>query len=219
MIRDHIEGFEITDDTLQRRSNEAGALNYLFTGMGFLYDLVRQAELEARQQFIDVTASAETRLPSVAPVHPGVRICAFHWYATSACNFVKTIAWIHQRQDSSAPSPADYLEKVVPEVKSWRDKVSAHFAFHTPHRNDTPADGLASVIPPTAQINGRFVAGAYCVTVTRAGQRSNSQLRPWSLTEVHERLCTRYGISAQPSKPAEPGAAPDTTRHPGSSGL
>lgn len=210
MIRDQIEDFEVTDEILRKHSNETGAINYLFAGLEFLYEMVKRAEREAPEPFAEIEELAASRVQCVTEVPPGVRICAFHWYATTACNLVKMIGWLHQRQDSSAASPADYLGKVLPEVEPWRNKVSAHFALHTPQRGrDTPADEFASLIPPTAQVNGRFVAGAYHVVVTRSSKASRSQLRPWSLTQVHEQLRARYGFTAHPEGPGGAGTASD----------
>jgi len=197
MIRDQVEGFEITDVTLGKNSNEAGTLTYLFEGLEFLYQMMKTSESEAIQQFCNAFASPEAPEETdneTMAASPSVRVCAFHWYATSACNFIKMIGWLHQRQDPAAMSPDAYLAKVLPEVEPWRNKVAAHFARHTPHRKDTPADEIASLIPPTALMNGRYMAGAYRVAVRRSNQTSASRLEPWSLTQVHEHLRLRFGL-------------------------
>ena len=195
MIRDLIEPFEITDEQLAKHPNEVGPLRYLYSGLEYLYEMVKRAEREYWDRIIRETKPQDAGDPVLQEsVHPGVRICAFHWYATTACNFVKTIGWFREREHPGAPTVEAYVKAVLPEVKLWRDKVSAHFAFHTPRSKDTPADVFASIIPPTAFHNGRFVAGAYQATITRKGQTSTSQLLPWSLTEVQEKLRARYGI-------------------------
>lgn len=189
MLRDQVEGFELKDDILRKHSNEANAIGYLFYGLEYLYSIVKQAE--------PAGSHATGGTPDATTASPAVRVCSFHWYATTACNLVKTIGWIHQRQDANAPEPEAYLETVLPAVKAWRNKVSAHFAFHTPHKSDTPADEFASIIPPTALVNGRYIAGAFTVQIRRQGQVSQSKLKPWSVTQVHEQLRSRYGIFAE----------------------
>jgi hypothetical protein len=184
MFRDTVEGFELTDQTRLKYSMEFGAIVYLSAGLEHLYRMVRDHEVRKLGK------------PISNIVHPGVRLCAFHWYAVTACNLVKLIGWLRHQQDPAADSSKAYLEKVLPAVLPWRNKVAAHFAIHTPH-GDPLADLRACLIPPTARVNGRYTAGSWTVSITKAGKTSSSQLLPWSLTLVHEGLRKRYGLETQ----------------------
>lgn len=86
--------------------------------MRHLYNEVRKAEQELHS-FLAGTLNEE------AALSPAVRICAFHWYATTACNWVKMIAWIRQQHDIKAPTPDTYLTTIMPAVEIWRNKVSS----------------------------------------------------------------------------------------------
>jgi hypothetical protein len=193
MLRDHFENFELTDGILKQHPLEADAINYLFDGLQHLYESVKEHERDENRPLNERMAEAQKsgkvlRLPGHVPT---VIVCAFHWYATTACNWVNMIGWICKCHYPSAKEPKKYVMNVIPSVKRWRDKVSAHFCVHSPRRDDTPADIFASLIPPTTILGGKLVASAY--TIKNDG-RGESQLPPWSLTEIHERLCTRYGM-------------------------
>lgn len=193
-LTDHVIGFEVTSETLRRHPNEVNLLGRLMAGLDYLYQKVSEAET-AGSLFANEEAEA-----APDPLPPGVRSCAFHWYATTVCDFVKMVGWLHKQQNPGADQPDDYLKAVVPALELWRNKVAAHSAVHTPHRKDTPADLLASLLPPTSwarcpeDSRGRLYAGALAVTMTRAGKTSTSQLQQWSLTKTHEELRERYGL-------------------------
>jgi len=115
----------------------------LFAGLEFLYRTVKQAETEARQRLMDMDQLPEPgRAPAPSSVPAAVRVCAFHWYATTACNLIKMIGWIRRQENPQGATPAEYAEKVLSAVRLWRDKVAAYFAVHTPYSKDTPADEL-----------------------------------------------------------------------------
>lgn len=215
-VTDHVLGLEVTNETLQRHHNEVNLLNRLLAGLEYIYEKVKEVEAIGPRRFADPDAN----LPP-PPLPPGVQSCAFHWYATTACDMVKMIGWLHQQQTPGADDPDDYLQKVIPAVEPWRNKVGAHSAVHTPHRKDTAADLLACLGPPTTWIkerddtSSRLYAGAYAATITRAGKTSTSRLQQWSLTKTHEALRDRYGLS--PSQ-APPQPVPGEDRQPGEVG-
>jgi hypothetical protein len=119
--------------------------------------------------------------------------CSFHWYAISACQYVRTVGAIGRRHNSARPLPQDYAKTVIPEVCAFRDKVAAHFAWCTANNKDNPAERFASIIPPLVFQDDSFHVGALTVHLQQGPQASNSTvIQPWSLCRVHERLRQRY---------------------------
>jgi hypothetical protein len=194
MLRDSVAGFELTDEVLHRYPNEMGAINYLQVGLDFLYQQVEKAEAPIREKLKDFERVCWIGNPPWMKGLPRELLtCAFHWYATSACNLVKMIGWVRKEEDPDAPVPEDYLKAVLPEVFVWRNKVAAHFARHTP-KKDTMAEQEASVFPPLGFENDAFYASLMTFGTTREGVTSTSEaIRPWSLTKVHLGLRARYG--------------------------
>jgi hypothetical protein len=119
--------------------------------------------------------------------------CAFHWYAVSACQYVRTVRAISYRHDPRRPIPPEYVNAVLPEVLAFRDKVAAHFAFSTQNSRDNDAERLASVLPPLTFVDDSFHVGAFTVSIRNAGKASTSDtMQPWSICKVHEQLRRRY---------------------------
>ena len=119
--------------------------------------------------------------------------CSFHWFAISACQYVRTVGAIAWRHDNNRPKPLDYTKTVIPEVVAFRDKVAAHFAWCTANQKDNPAERFASIIPPLVFQDDSFHVGALAVHLHQGGEASNSTaIQPWSLSRVHERLRQRY---------------------------
>jgi hypothetical protein len=77
----------------------------------------------------------------------------FHWYAVSACNFVKTVGPIAYRQIIPV-GPSSVCREGDPEVLAFRDKVAAHFAWATRNSKDNEAERLASILPPLSFVRG-----------------------------------------------------------------
>lgn len=194
MIRDSVDNFELTDDILRQHGNEVGVITYLFGGLEYLYRQVDAVEVAVRERIGPVVHCFFVgNAPALAGVPQGLLTCCFHWYAVSACNCVKMIGWMRRQHDTSAPEAQDYVRSVLPEVLTWRDKVAAHFARHTPKRKDTTAELEASVLAPVGFEDGSFFASPMTLTTNRGGQSSTSAaLRPWSLTKVHKQLRARY---------------------------
>jgi hypothetical protein len=131
--------------------------------------------------------------PAFQHVPQGLLTCAFHWYAISACQYVRTVGAIAWRHDSARPKPPDYAKAVIPEVIAFRDKVAAHFAWCTANKKDNPAERFASIIPPLGFQHDSFHVGVWAIHLRQGGQVNNSTgIQPWSLCKVHERLRQRY---------------------------
>jgi len=193
-ILDHIDEIIVPGKVFDEPANEYWMLSYLWHGMELL-NMETAKRQEEHQRRVnpggkDVMVSFGNdpdckQMPLLT--------CFFHWYAVSACNYVKTIGAIAYRQDNTRPKPGKYVKNVIPEVLAFRNKIAAHFSWSMEDGRDNDAERLASVLPPLSFDGGVFCVGAWQVGISRGGKASNSAaISPWSLTKVHEKLCERY---------------------------
>ena len=212
MLIDRKEGIELTAEFLQQHSNEFNCLNTLFVGLEHLYQFVRRQEEmitpeqlfegapeEVKQMFSgqDYRGFVMGNAPGMEKVPRDLIRCCFHWYAVSACNYVRTVCWMAKINDKEF-DVAKYLKCVIPKVKNYRDKVGAHLAGTCKNKKDNEADRLASTLHQVTFANGHFFDCPMTVTRTRGGQSSESTPMSWSLTTEHEALRERYWSTAPP---------------------
>ena len=195
-VLDYVKGIEVPGDVFAKPANEYWALLCLRDGMHFLARQAAQVDETVRQR-----ANPEGKLrivmagndPAFSGIPMGLLTCAFHWYAVSACQYVRTVGAIAYRRDNTRPLPPKYVAAVIPEVLAFRDKVAAHFAWATRHERDNEADRVASILPALTFDSDGFYVGSWTVRVRSGGKTSDSSaLRRWSITKVHRQLCERY---------------------------
>ena len=195
-ILDYAENIRVAGRVFENPANEYWALLSLRKGMFFLNSLVSGCEQTARMRLNPegkLKVEALGNLPQLANFPMELVTCAFQWYAISACQYVRTVGAIARRQDSSRLPGHDYANKIIPEVVAYRDKVAAHYAWSTENRKDSDAERLASIIPQISYSDDRLIAAGYVVALRKAGKTScSAAIVPWSVTEVHARLCRRY---------------------------
>jgi hypothetical protein len=214
---DYTDNIVVPGEVFREPSNEYWALMCLWQGMEYLNDQVLKCEQVAKEaiesgrekifSFQDMPIKVEGlmsfgRLPEPLQGAPTMLVTmAFHWYAISACQFVRLVGAIAKRFDDSRPLPKDYAESVIPEILEFRNKVAAHFAWSSRNKDDNDAERLASVLPPLGYNFGRLCVGSMTVALRQGGKSSNSgAIKEWSLSKAHERLIKRY----LPPQPAEP---------------
>jgi hypothetical protein len=193
---DHIDNIRVPGRPFIEASNEYWALICLWQGLEFLYHQASHSEQVVKQR---LNAEGKDRLfvygnhPAFDGIPRTLLTCAFHWYAVTACQYVRTIGAIACRNDETRPLPPKYVESVIPEVLAFRDKVAAHFAWSSQHSKDNDAERLASVMPPLTFVNDSFHVGVFAVYVRHCDKDSKSDaIKPWSLCEIHKRLRERY---------------------------
>ncbi len=200
-ILDNVEGFWVPSERFETLCNEYWALVCLKDGLQLLYGQTKaweekvapRVELETGQKFVYMCSGS-----AMPPAPYTLLTNYFHWYAISVCQLVKTVGAIALKDGQTTARPKSYAETVIPEVIPFRDKVAAHFAWATKNSQDNDAERLASIIPQVTFVNGRYVVGGYQISRTIAGKSSDSsEIRQWSLTEVHERISQRYWISPE----------------------
>jgi hypothetical protein len=195
-VLDHIDNIVVPGDVFAEPVNEYWALVWLREGMEYLYHQVRRCDEVARQQVNpggNVRFMGSGNFPAFQHLPQALLTCSFHWYAISACQYVRTVGAISWRHDNTRQKPLDYAKAVIPEVVAFRDKVAAHFAWCTANQKDNPAERFASIIPPLVFQDDSFHVGALAVHLRQDGKASNSTaIQPWSLSRIHERLRQRY---------------------------
>lgn len=180
--------------------NELNSLAYLRQGLQFLNWQVERIEEKILEELDpNLRAFIFGNHPALRSVPQGMVACAFHWYAVSACNYVRLVGWLAYEGDSKKAN--DYVRRVLPAVNLWRNKVAAHFARTVPRPEDTAADLAASVMFPIAFDDKAFHANTLTIAMRRGGQSSSSRTdMRWSLTHTHRDLAQRYwpGPSERP---------------------
>jgi hypothetical protein len=191
---DYIEKITVPGDNFSHPANEYWALICLRDRMEFLYRQALRADDTVNSRSPNgVQFWASGSFPAFDGLPRALLTCSFHWYAVSACNYVRTVGAIAERRDPSRPKPLEYAKAIIPEVVAFRNKVAAHFAWSTKHNEDNDAERLASVLPPLTFEVDTFCVGATQVGLSGGGQSSNSsKIGMWSLRKVHEALRERY---------------------------
>ncbi len=195
-VLDHIENISVPGDPFREPANEYWALICLRDGMELLYRQATRCD-EAVKQRVNPSDAAHFvgggNLPDFHQVPQSLLTCAFHWYAISACQYVRTVGAIAHRRDPGRPRPDVYAQSVIPDVIAFRDKVAAHFAWSTQSNRDNDAERLVSILPPLTFVDDSFYVGELKATVRRSGTVSDSgSIRPWSISKIHEQLRRRY---------------------------
>ena len=120
----------------------------------------------------------------------GYLSCVFQWYAISACNYAQLIGWFVTRDKKQTRS---YVEKVLPRVLEYRNKVAAHMSITVPYQSDNEADQATSILTQLSYTKRRLCAGALSPILLVDGKEvASSQNLSWSLTEEHSQLRLRY---------------------------
>ena len=195
-VLDYIDQITVPGDVFKEPANEYWALISLSRGLDFLAKQVIQCESVVRKR-VNPTGNLKVlsfgNLPEFDGLPMGLVTCAFHWYAISACQYVRTVGVIAKSYEPKSPEPIKYVESIIPEVKAFRDKVAAHFAWASQNKKDNDAERMASIFPSVIWSDDHFVVGGHQITVRKGSQASNSGcLTPWSISVVHQRLSERY---------------------------
>lgn len=200
MIIDHVDKLELADDEVGNYANELGSLDYLAQGLWFLYNQVQRSEASINERVgKDKHVLMFGNTPALEAVSQGLVACAFHWYAVSVCNYVRMVGWLAYGQATT--SALDYLKRVIPAVKVWRDEVGAHFAEVSSSKADTPADLAKSVMFPISFNDDAFYAASLALTLSSRGKSSTSHRDMiWSLTHTHRAPIHRYWPGRTPKE-------------------
>ena len=204
-VLDYIDDIKVPGDVFGTPANEYWGLIYLREGLDFLAQQVGKCEATVRERVNpmgNLNVIAFGTLPEFQGLPMGLLTCAFHWYAISACQYVRTVGVIAKSHDPENCRPVTYVERVIPEVKMFRDKVAAHFAWGSRNKKDNDAERVASIIPSLIWSDDNFVVSGHKVVIRGDDNVTDSEgITPWSVSVVHRRLRDRYWRSIGDSRP------------------
>jgi hypothetical protein len=205
-----IDKIELPDEIKSRSFNELQTLDNLWKGMCFIYKLVRELERKTNEKICDGTVlqniPPEARKglegkdikyvscgndPFLSWIDKGLLYSLFQWYAISACNYVRLLGYLIKLAKPENQTPNKYVEKVIPEVKWFRDKIAAHHSRASDDKRDNEADRIASVYYQVGFNGERFHAPSWWITTSYKGEKITSTNKSsWSITETHEKIAS-----------------------------
>lgn len=196
ILLDAVDNVMIPDNQEGSYANEVNRLCRLGEGLCYLNRQIAKIE----ESLAPAEGTQMTWMGSIPGVPAGLVECSFHWYATTVCNYCRLVGQIaHEIGGTDVKSGHEYAKRVCKQAHTYRNKVAAHFARYTPHRDDTAPDVSYSVMNFPTLVNGIFRVGGVRLSMIRAGATSStSHDTAWSLTELHAELERRYGPTFSP---------------------
>lgn len=203
-ILDHVDNLQVPGRVFEQPVNEYWALVCLRSGLDFLYRQAAYCDKAATELLeappgtcIDVFGND----PAFAALPMPLLTSVFHWYAVSACQYVRTVGTIVWRLDPGRKKPDEYLASVIPDVLMFRNKIAAHFSWTMNHSRDNDAERAYSVMPPLSFVRGSFRVGALSLFMRRGNEAaSTASITPWSICETHSELRKRYWPEQTPEQ-------------------
>ena len=195
-VLDYIDSIEVPGDVFFNAANEYWALLCLRDGLHFLSRQVAICDEAARQR---MNPEGKLRIfctgsdPAFTDLPMTLLTSAYQWYAVSACQYVRTVGMIAKKQGDSRWTPYKYVDRVIPEVLAFREKVAAHYSWTMNDSRDTEAEQMMSIMPQLTFCDDAFYVGSLQLNVRNNVKTSDSSaIKPWSIGKVHIELCKRY---------------------------
>lgn len=127
-------------------------------------------------------------------------VCYFDWFSISITNYVRLVGlfdlmvkenWkskdLQTNEKDVRKYCSDYVQRIIPEIRLWRNKMSAHFAATDP-RNDNLGTIELTLFSFVTYVKPYYeVGGANWST-----DGETSEFKRWSLTETYDNLTPRY---------------------------
>ena len=100
-VIDHIANLKLSDEQEKGHFNKLRSLAYLATGLRFLYEQVQRVEADVIKRLPkDKQLVIFGNAPEMQGINQDLVACAFHWYAVTACNYVKMVGWLANNGDT-----------------------------------------------------------------------------------------------------------------------
>jgi len=214
IVLDHIN--RIVMDSASPPLANAHALDFLPAGLFSLAMTINALEEQKNSENGGIEVFEMLgNMPAIVP-------CAFHWFSTSAVNYVKLVGLIDLMQKNGWTSDdlaikanwsaikshcSTYEETVVPSIHKWRNKVTAHFAATDPHKDDNLGMLEQCVMNSVSFHSKRYWAGSFDFVV----KGDSWNLPDWSVTEIYENLAKRYWPNSVLSRNQKIAVAPTYT--------
>jgi hypothetical protein len=187
---DFLENFDVD---LSKDDNDFDiemTLGRLCSGLFWLYSEVEKVEqsvrIEAhRENIINCMVGGLLEHLPIAWLS-----CAHQWYATTLDNYVNLVGWLVYKNKKDVNQ---YVEKVIPVISTYRNKVAAHFSITNPWK-DNPADVRSSVITNIVYAKDQLLAGALSEIILddQGNEITISHHTSWNLVNTHRKLIPRY---------------------------
>ena len=191
LVLDHIENIVIHHDKMKIRNYQA--IFYNKTGLYTLAKNVRDREIGVRLNPFNIKYGVTGMFNMNSPEFEMIT-SMFNWYSTSIVSYIQLISLlkIAQQKNWSLDDIAkgknkkyihddakEYLNRLIPDIYTWRHKVSAHYAAYDPFRNDNIATLEQSLFPNVMYHSPYF----YVAKVNYKSGEEISDLNEWSLTK------------------------------------
>lgn len=192
---DYIDHIKVSGDVFIKPVNEYWALLCLWHGLENIYRQTLKIEIISRR-IINPTNKYKVfcygNVTAFENIPKELLTCMFHWYAVSACQYVRTVGTIAYKLNNEE-KPINYIKKIIPEILIFRNKVAAHFAWSTKNKNDNDAERMISIFPPLSYSDGNWYVGQLILNMRKNGVDSSSKkIVPWSITKEHLKLMKRF---------------------------
>lgn len=193
---DFIENITI-DDSFPIKNLHA--LNYLREGLYFLAISVRREEFD----FFKETEGNCTINTYGGIKNHSLLMNMFNWFSIDIINYLRLIALVDfvnknniniedinlNKRDIKSHCK-EYVEKLIPEILIWRNKLSAHHSITDPKHDDS--DNFATF--QTSTMNNIIYRNPYYQAggVKYYYDSEETAIIPWNLTEIYESLSSRF---------------------------
>ena len=197
-VLDHIDNISIDDDFPIKNMH---ALRYLYIGIYDIAFSVRNEELKVFNSYPDLILSGS--------IENWERLLnSFNWFSINLINYVRLIGFIDivnkegftqrdltkERGDIKAHCKK-YINKVIPDISIYRNKLSAHHALTDPYENDSIATLESSVLNSITYKKPYFETAGF--SLIGKEETEACEIKPWFLTKVFEDLTNRYWPDAK----------------------
>lgn len=201
IIIDHIDNITFNKDTFP--IGNMHALDYTRQGLYELALIVRKRENEINNRvghymgYVYALGEDSNKLMNY-----------FNWFSISIINYVRLVGFIdivnkkqYTREDMVIKENhkiikkhcKEYIEKVIPEIYLYRNKLSAHHSLTDPYPSDNIATLESSVINTIAYNNPYLESGLkWNSQLSLDTQKVATEIKVWQLTKVYDELTMRY---------------------------
>jgi hypothetical protein len=191
MILDYIDHLEFDAESENYLFDAQETLGRLSQGLYWLFEEVNIIEQEVRKKANekDVLIDLVHGILDETPI--AWLSCAFQWYSVSVYNYCRLVGYLASSEKNFA---AQYPQRVIPNVITYRHKIAAHLAITKPYSDDNLSDIRASVNTKIIFARGRLRAGAISEIFTGEDGKAikPNHRTSWSLVNTHNRLIPRY---------------------------
>jgi hypothetical protein len=207
IILDHIENIEL--DQENPPAPNLHAISYLPLGLYVLATNVRSEEIKIAESIR--SKPMEWMMGRGYRPNWGLMSCFHHWFSVSVVNYVRLVGFVSvmkneglkvedirnskQNADKVRKGCNEYVKRVIPDIHTWRNKISAHFAITDPRGEDNLGTLAASVMAPTCYADHHIKVNVLQFIT----EQETSNIPTWGLSEEYEKLTKRYW----PNKPLQ----------------